>query len=49
LAKKPFLYLSGLVQKAWPFIPNAPINLSMVRIFIVPKMRFLSPDDELLH
>ena len=27
------------------FIPHSPINHSIVRIFIVPKAHFLSPDD----
>lgn len=40
-----FLYLPYLVQEAWYLIPNAPINPSAVRIFIVPRMRILSPDD----
>ena len=38
-----------LFKKACYFIPNAPINPSLVRIFIVPKIRLLSPDDALLH
>jgi len=33
---------------AWSLIPNSPITPSVVRIFTVPKMRFLSPDDVLL-
>ena len=36
---------SVLFKKACYLIPNAPINPSLVRIFIVPKMRLLSPDD----
>ena len=39
------VYLRSLVQKAWYLIPNAPINHPIVCIFIVPNMRFLSPDD----
>ena len=42
------VYLPSLVQKVWYLIPNAPINHPIVRIFIVQKMRFLSPDDALL-
>ena len=42
-------YPSNLVYKAWYFIPHSPISHSVVRIFIVPKARFLSPDDALLH
>ena len=45
VARWPFVYLSNLVQRAWFLIPNAPINPSRVRIFIVPKMHLLSPDD----
>ena len=45
LARKPFLYLSNLVQRAWFLIPNSPISHSVVRIFIVPKIRLLSSDD----
>ena len=45
LARKPFLYLSNLVQGAWLLIPNSPISHSVVRIFIVPKIRLLSSDD----
>ena len=48
LAKKSFLYLSTLVQRVWFLIPNSPFNLSVVRIFIVPRMRFPSPDYALL-
>ena len=40
-----FFNLTSLVQKAWYLIPNAPINYSVVRIFIVPKIRLLSLDD----
>ena len=39
------VYLPSLVQKAWYLIPKAPINHPIVRIFIVQKMRLLSPDD----
>ena len=39
------VYLPSLLQKAWYLIPNAPINHPIARIFIVQKMRFLSPDD----
>jgi len=39
------VYLPSLAQKAWYLISNAPINHPIVRIFIVQKMRFLSPDD----
>ena len=30
-------------------IPNSPMNPSVVRIFIAPQMRFLNPDEALLH
>jgi len=30
------------------FIPNSPMNHSVVRIFIVLEMRFLCPDNVLL-
>ena len=33
---------------AWFLVPNSPMNPSVVRIFIVQRMRFLSPDDALL-
>jgi len=38
-----------LFKKAWYFIPHSAINHSVLRIFIVPKMYFLSLDDVLLH
>lgn len=41
------VYLPSLVQKACYLIPNAPINHPIARIFIVQKMRSLSPDDAL--
>ena len=49
VGEKAISYLSNLVQGAWLLIPNSPMNLSVVRIFIVPGMRLLSPDDALLH
>jgi len=30
------------------FIPNSPMNHSVIRIFIVPKIGFLCPDNALL-
>ena len=43
--KKAISLPSNLVQRAWFLIPNSPISHSVVRIFIVLGMRFLSPDD----
>ena len=48
LARKPFIYMSNLVHRAWFLVPNSPITPSGIRIFIVPRMRFLSPDYALL-
>jgi len=44
-----FLTWPSFVQETWYFIPNSPINHSVVRIFIVLVMGFLSPDDVSLH
>ncbi|KDR51225.1 hypothetical protein HMPREF1991_02677 [Hoylesella loescheii DSM 19665 = JCM 12249 = ATCC 15930] len=38
-----------LFRGAWFLIPNSPMSPSVVRIFIAPQMRLLSPDDALLH
>ena len=43
--KKAISLPSNLVQRAWFLIPNSPISHSVVRIFIVLGMHFLSPDD----
>ena len=48
LARKSFLYLSNLVLRPWFIVPNLAITPSGIRIFIVPRMRFLSPDYALL-
>ena len=48
VGEKAISYLSNLVQGAWLLIPNLPIHYSVVRIFIVPRMHFLSPDYALI-
>ena len=45
VGKKAISLPSNLVQRACFLIPNSPISHSVVRIFIVPEMRLLSPDD----